>query len=402
MRPIGILREEKVPIDNRVPLSPNQCKTIIEEWGIPIHIQPSEHRCFTNGEYEDVGVVLKEDLSDCRMLIGVKEVPKERLIPNQIYFFFSHTIKAQPYNRDLLLAILDKNIRLIDWECLTNEKGERLIAFGRWAGIVGAHNALYMWAKRSGDFKLDRAVAINSFEKVKASYQNISFPPIRIALTGTGRVGQGCLEILRAAGIREVHPAEYLTGSFSEAVFVVLDSGDLNIRKTDGGYQQQEFFQNGELYETKFGAYAAKTDLMINGIYWDPKAPAFFTQDEMKQADFRIKAIADITCDIAPHSSIPSTLRPSTIENPIYGYDTQTGKETSAFIDSSVDVMAIDNLPNELPRDASEEFGTMFLKYILPEAIKPDRSTMLWNATIAIDGKLNHPFEYLSDFVNGK
>lgn len=397
---IGILREGKIPPDSRVPLTPAQCRELCTSTpGLCIVVQPFPGRCYTDQEYLDAGIALQEDLSDCDFVMGVKEVPIPLLIPGKTFFFFSHTIKRQAYNRPLLQAVLEKKIRLIDYEVLTDGKGERLIAFGRFAGMVGAHNALYTYGERSGQFHLPRMKDCHDYAEARALYKQIHWPPIHIALTGTGRVGNGAAEVLRDMGIREVDPNTFLNAQFGEAVFTQLHTADYVRRKDGLPFEKTHFHQHPEAYDSHFTPYTRVADVFINGIYWDDRAPVFFTPEEMAHIDFRIQVIADVTCDIAPDSSIPSTIRPSTIENPVYGFDPAHWKEVPAYQAGAIDVMAIDNLPNELPRDASAAFGDMFKTQVLPELFRSE-STILERATIAAGGALTERYHYLQEFVN--
>lgn len=399
---IGILKEGKTPEDNRVVLTPSHIRSALDQFpDLNIVVQPSATRCFSDEEYSSLNIELQEDLGDCDVVIGVKEVLIDWLMNDKTYFFFSHTIKEQSYNRDLLRAVLKKQIRLIDYECLKDDKGIRVIAFGRWAGIVGAHNGLYTWGQRSGAFSLKRAKDCKDYEALIQSYRGVQWPPIKILTTGNGRVARGANELLENAGIRKVNPQDYLNKDFDEAVFTNVDCDLLYARKSDGGFDWQEFFSKPEIYRSTFEPYTKVTDLFINSIYWDPQAPAYFSVKDMESESFHIQAIADITCDIAPDSSIPSTIRPSTIADPIYGFDPATGKETNAHSPKVIDVMAVDNLPNELARDASTSFGDLFMEHVMPELIR-EKSAFLDRATIAWQGRLNGPFEYLQGYVDGK
>jgi len=398
---IGLIREGKTPPDTRVVLTPGQCKNILQNGDITITVQPSPNRCYTDEEYRNAGISINENIEDCDVLLGVKEVPIDQLIPNKTYCFFSHTIKEQPYNQKLLQAVVEKNIRLIDYECLVNSKGQRIIAFGHWAGIVGAHNALWTWAKKYQQFQLPRAVEVNDLAQLKQDYTNVTFPPIKIAVTGGGRVAKGVFEILDAASIKKVNTEEFVNQTFDEAVYTQLDSDQLYDRKSDNGFEMKEFFTQPELYKCIIQPYLSCTDLFINAIYWNPDASAYWNLEDMKAENFNIKVIADITCDIAPEASIPSTIKPSTITDPVYGFDVNTQKETEPFKANTIDVMAIDNLPNELPRDASEDFGNMFIDNVLEEFLKGE-SKILHQANIAINGNLNTPFEYLRNYLEGE
>ena len=396
---VGIIREGKIPPDSRVAITPDQCRELMQKYPeIEIVVQPSPKRCYTDEEYEKAFVKLEEDLSDCDVLFGVKEVPVALLIPGKTYFFFSHTIKEQPYNRKLLQEVLKKNIRLIDYEVITDEKGNRLIAFGRFAGIVGAHNGLMAYGIRTGLFDLKPMHTFKDLNAVKEFYDTINLPPFKVVLTGGGRVARGAMETLDYLKIRKISSAEFLNEEFDHPVYVQLNTEDLYERKGDQHFNAFDFHENPENYVINFKEYTAVADIMINGIFWDPKAPVFFTKEEMKDADFKIQTIADVTCDI--NGSVPSTVRASTILDPVYGYDPQSEQETTPYQKRSIDVMAVDNLPNELPRDASEAFGKMIMKYVWDE-LTEDSSDLLDRASITRDGKLTDEFKYLQDYVDG-
>ena len=396
---IGIIKEGKVPPDTRVALNPMQCKYAKDNYPIDIVIQSSPTRCFTDKEYLEEGIQIQENLHDCDLLLGVKEVPIPQLIDEKIYFFFSHTIKEQVYNKSLLQSILQKNIQLIDYEVLTNEKKQRLIAFGKFAGMVGAHNALYTYAQRTGQFSMQRMHQYYDYKAAKASYTTINWPPVKIVLTGMGRVAGGAAQVLKDMGIQQVSPKTFLTKNIHQASFCQLDCHDYAAHRKGKSFELAHFFKYPQDYNSIFKPYTQVADIMINGIYWDNQAPAFFTIKDMQSDDFNIQVIADVTCDIAPVSSIPSTLRASTIADPIFGFDPITGKETLPHQVDGIDMMTIDNLPNELPRDASTAFGIQFIKYILPELSNFKESRIIERATVAVEGNLGKHFGYLKGFV---
>jgi len=341
-------------------------------------------------------------LSDCDVLIGVKEVPIDELIPNKVYFFFSHTFKKQVYNRKLLQAIIQKNIHLIDYEALTNDKNQRLIAFGKFAGMVGAHNALWTYAQRTKSFEMKRMKDCFDYTAAKKMYKHIYFPSVKIVLTGTGRVANGAAQVLGDMGIRKVSATDFLKYDFNEAVFVQLNCHEYAARKDGEPFVLTDFFQNPAQYKSIFEPYTKASDIMINGIYWDNAAPVFFTKEAMKREDFSIKVMADVTCDIAPVSSIPSTLFASTIADPVFGYDPKTASAVGPYQDHVVDVMSIDNLPNEMPRDASTNFGEQFIDSVVEELLKMEDSAVIRRATIARDGGLGVDYGYLEGFVAGE
>lgn len=397
---IGIIREGKVPPDTRVPLTPEQCITIKEQHKVEIVVQPSANRCFSDEEYVAAGLQLSEDLNDCDILLGVKEVPIAQLIPNKTYFFFSHTIKKQSYNRNLLRAMIERNISMIDYEVLKAETGKRVIAFGRWAGIVGAHNGIWTYGQRTGYFDLPRMTEFRDFAEAKAFYTSrLDLPNLKVVLTGTGRVGNGSAEVLEAMGFTKVKPREFLSERFETPVYTQLVCKNYAARKSDNGFDKPEFYAHPERYQSIFVPYAQVADIMINGIYWDNAAPAFFTKEEMRNTDFNIKVIADITCDIAPVASIPSTLYATTIDNPVFGYNPITEKAEEPYQAHTIDMMTIDNLPNELPRDASESFGLQFMNHVVEELLYQPKGRMMRQANICKDGDLTDEFEYLRDYV---
>lgn len=398
---IGVIKEGKVPIDRRVPLTPEQVRSIIKSHpDVLIKCQKSDIRCFQDEEYAQAGATLVDDVSDCDIILGVKEVPLEMLSNGKTHFFFSHTIKKQAYNRHLLQAIIQKKIRLIDWECLTNKSGKRLIAFGRYAGIVGAYNGILTYGKRYNLFHLRPAHTCFDLDDLRTEFSKVALPKIKIILTGGGRVSKGAMEVLDGMGIRKVSPAEFLNEHFNEAVYTQLNSRDYNKRKTGGIFDRDEFYSDPTKYESNFLPYARKADLLIAGAFWDPRAPVLFTKEDISASDFKIHVIADITCDI--EGSIPSTKQPSTIEDPVYDYNPSNDRVEEAFTDEgNITVMAVDNLPCELPRNASEDFGKEFVAHILPNLLGEDKDAIIERATITKDGRLTDKFAYLQDYLDG-
>lgn len=400
MTKIGVIKEGKVPIDRRVPLTPKQAKFIQDHFNVEVSIQSSDIRCFSDDDYRNVGLPIVDSVEDCDIILGVKEVPMDKLVPNKTHFFFSHTIKKQDYNRELLRSILEKKIRLIDWETLTNESGNRIIAFGRWAGIVGAYNGLWTYGKRTNLFNLKRANECFDYEDLKNEYGKINLPNVKIALTGGGRVTKGAMEVLLEAGISQVTPHDFLSERFDEPVFTQLNSRDYNKRKDGGEFHRNEFYSNPELYEGDFLKYAKVTDILIACAFWDPAAPVLFHREDILRDDFDIRIIADITCDI--EGSIPSTKKPSTIDDPIYDYNPSDDQVEQALSDEgNITVMAVDNLPCELPRDASASFGNELVNNVIPHLLGDDSEGIIHRATIAKDGVLTNNYNYLQDYVNG-
>lgn len=400
MLKIGIIREDKSPPDSRVPLNPTQCKSLIDD-GIDLVVQSSQVRCFTDEDYQSAGVPVVSDVVDRDILLGVKEVPIDKLIPNKTYFFFSHTIKEQVYNRKLLQAVIERNIRLLDYEVLTNESGARVIAFGKFAGMVGAHNALWTYAQRTSSFQLPRMKDLYDYAAAKEVYKQTNFPNVKLVLTGTGRVANGAAQVLDDMGFQKVRPMDYITKQYDHPVYTQLSSFYYTKRKDKREFDDvRDFYNNPSMYESDFDHFLLNSDIMVNGIYWNNDAPAFFTLEQLASDDFNIKVIADVTCDIAPISSIPTTIKASTITDPVFGYDPQTQAESKPYQAHTLDMMTIDNLPNELPRDASTAFGEMFMEYVMPELIAGG-GPMLDKGSVARDGDLGKHFEYLRNYLKG-
>jgi saccharopine dehydrogenase (NAD+, L-lysine-forming) len=397
MTRIGLIKEGKIPADNRVALTPAQCKWIQKNASnLKIVVQSSPHRCFADREYLSAGAEVKEDISDCDILLGIKEVPIDELLPGKTYLFFSHTKKKQPHNRQMLKSILDKQITLIDYECLEHDDGQRIIGFGFFAGVVGAHNGMMAYGERSGSFHMDRVFKQKDFKELIHSYFGLKIPPIKIAVTGSGRVAHGILEVMNLMGIIEVEKEEFVSREFSYPVYVQLKGADLYAHKKTGTYNREHFHDHAEEYDCLFEQYIPHTDILMNGVFWDVTVPRLFELDRVAKPNFRIQVIADVTDD--SHGSIPINLGDQTIEDPIYGVDRLSFEKTTPYLPGSVDVMAVGNLPNELPRDASKYFGEQLLKYILPDLLAGG-SVVIDGATLVKRGQLTGKFEYLRDYA---
>ncbi|PHR29923.1 MAG: alanine dehydrogenase [Desulfotalea sp.] len=398
---IGLIREGKVPVDRRVALPPGHAQKVLEKYpNVEIVAEQSDIRCFSDQDYEDSGIKIVKTLDDCDVIFGVKEVPIPSLITEKTYFFFSHTIKKQAYNRDLLQEILQKKIRLIDYETLTAKNGSRIIAFGRWAGIVGAYNGILTYGKRYNLFELKRANDCFDIEDLKNEFSRVTLPPVKIILTGGGRVAKGAIEVLIGMGIRKVTPSQFLEQHFDFPVFCQLNVRNYN-KKADGtDFSRNEFYKEPQRYDGDFLKYTQHADILIASAFWAPQAPVLFDRKDMLRDDFKINVIADITCDI--EGSIPSTKQPSTIADPIYDYNPCDDLVENPFSDEgNITVMAVDNLPCELARDASMSFGDELVANVLPAFLGKDEDEIIKRATIAEQGKLTDKFNYLQDYVDG-
>jgi len=397
----AIIKERKDPPDRRVVLTPQACKALKNAFPeMEIMVESSEHRTFSDQEYRDLNIEVTDDISSAEVLLGVKEVPIYALIPDKKYFFFSHTIKKQPYNRDLLRAVLDKNIELYDHEVITNTKGIRLVAFGRYAGIVGAYNGIRTYGLKSKTFTLPRAQELSDQKNLILELKKVTLPPIKIVLTGKGRVSNGAKEMLDGMGLKETEPDVFLNQTFDEAVYCQIDVLDYNKRKDGRVIDMYDFFDHPEDYESDFLRFAKVSDVYITGHFYASGAPYIFTRQDAKSNDFKIKVVADISCDI--DGPVASTLRASTIADPVYGYDPINEREVDYTTPGAIAVMAVDNLPNELPRDASLGFSESFVEHVIPAFFNGDKDGILDRARMTQKGKLTHRFQYLEDYVRGK
>lgn len=398
MKTIGVIREYKQPADLRTPLTPNDCLDLIKRFpGIKIIVQASPFRCFSDDEYRKIGIEVREDVSEADILLGVKEVPYNQLIADKTYLFFSHTIKKQAVNKKMLREILRKNITLIDYETLVWQGGHRIIGFGRFAGIVGAHYAFLMWGLRNKNFSILPANKCKNMDAMYAQYEGLQLPPMKIVLCGDGRVAHGAMEFFKRLKIHHITPEQFLETEYDHPVYVQLRSEDYYAHKDGRGWDKSDFYKHAENYRSTFSPYYRSADVMINAVYWHSKLEPFFTLEEMKNNDFRIKIISDISCDVP--GPVPSTVRSTTIAEPFYGFNPFINKETAPFEGQHIDVQAVGNLPCELPIDASIEFGNQLVKNILPYLLLADTDDIIKNATIATAGALTERFSYLTDYV---
>ena len=395
----GIIKERKNPPDRRVVFSPEKLTELVNLYPqAAIKVEKSDVRIFADEEYAANGFEISEDMHDCDVLLGVKEVPVEALIPNKKYFFFSHTIKKQPYNKKLLQAILEKNIELYDHEVIVDSNNRRLIGFGRYAGIVGAYNAFRAFGIKYDLFNLVKAETLPDKETLISRLRRPMLPPIKIVLTGKGKVGMGAKEILDAMKIKQVSVEDYLNRKYDEPVYVQIDSLDYNKRKDGQQLETSDFYANPQEYESDFGRFTKVSDMFIAGHFYGNNAPHILTRDMLKSADNKIKVIADISCDV--QGPIASTLRASTIADPFYGYYPSEDKEVDIQHPGAIVVMAVDNLPCELPKDASVGFGEMFLEHVIPAFFNNDKDGVLQRAKMTENGKLTKRFEYLTDYIS--
>jgi alanine dehydrogenase len=393
---LGLIKEGKVPNDNRVALTPRQCKWFKEQytdWDIMVETAPD--RCYSDKEYETEGIKVVTDLSEATILLGIKEVPKDQLIAGKTYLFFSHTKKAQPYNQAMFHAMIDKQITLIDYECMEHEDGQRLIGFGFFAGIVGAHNGIMAYGNRTKAFQIGRVKDVKDYMELVHTYFGLKLPTIKIAVTGSGRVAHGILEIMNLLDVQQVEPEDYHR-KYAYPVYVHLKGADLYLHKATGKYNRSDFHENPSQYNCLFPKYLKETHILMNGVYWEKGIPPLFTLDDLKEDDSALTTIADITDDM--HGSVPINLGDGSADHPVYGVDINRVEKTAPYLHTSIDVMAIGNLPNELPRDASRFFGEQLIKYVLPDLIG-DGNTIIQKATLLKKGVLTEHYTYLKEYA---
>ncbi|MCF8323166.1 MAG: NAD(P)-dependent oxidoreductase [Flavobacterium sp.] len=397
----GIITERKNPPDRRVVFSPDalmQLKQFSQD--VEVKVESSNDRVFTDDEYRNAGIEVSDDISDCAVFFGVKEVPIDSLIENKSYFFFSHTIKKQSHNRQLLKALLEKNIDFYDHETLVDENNHRLIGFGKYAGIVGTYNAIRAFGIKFELFKLPKAITLSGNEALITHLKRIILPPIKLVVTGNGKVGSGVKEVLDAIKIKKVATNDFLTKNYTQAVYTQIDVLDYNKRKDGAVFDNNDFFENPSEYESDFERFTKVSDIYISGHFHANEAPDILSQEMLQANNCKIKIVADISCDI--NGPIACTLRSSTIEEPFYGYLPNENREVDIFHPAAIVVMAVDNLPCELPKEASEGFGQMMLEQVIPAFFNGDKEGILQRAKITEKGKLTPRFSYLQDFVDGK
>ncbi len=395
---LGLIKEGKVPSDNRVALTPKQCKWFMGQYpDWDIIVESSDTRCYLDREYQKEGIKVVADISRADIILGIKEVPIQQLIPNKTYLYFSHTKKAQPHNQALFHAMMDRKITLIDYECLEHEDGQRLIGFGFFAGVVGAHNGIMAYGNRTKEFHLGRVKEVKDYLDLIHTYFGLKLPAIKIAITGSGRVAHGILEIMNLLDVQQVEPEEYVSRHYAYPVYVHLKGKDLYAHKESGNYDRYDFHTNPQNYKCKFNNYLTTTHILMNGVYWEPGIPSLFTIEELKGDNVILSTIADITDDYK--GSVPINLGDATSDDPVYGVNLYTMEKTNPYFPGNVDLMAVGNLPNELPRDASRFFGEQLIKYVIPDLIGVGNS-IIDNATILIKGNLTEAFAYLKQYAS--
>ena len=399
---IGIIRESRND-ENRTPLVPEHIKKYKESNpNINFIIQPSNSRCFSDEEYELCGAKINENLNECSIIFGVKEIDPNILINNRTYLFFSHTFKInkqqkniEKHKKDLLLSILNKKITLIDYENIRGKNGTRCLGFGRFAGIVGCYNTLNLLLKVLGKQSLASAYKINDYERLVLNLKNLYFPKTKILVTGDGRVAKGVIELLNLTNIKAVSKKDFLEKKFDQPIFCNLETKDYVTNNSSTNFNLEHFINNPQDYSSSALQYLKETDILISAHYWDPSSPKIFENEDLKDLQ-NLKIVGDITCDI--NGSVPTTIRSTTIEEPNYWIERYNLKEIDENNDG-IAVMAVDNLPSELPRDSSTEFSEGIINEVLPFLLKEDDGRIL-NGTITTDGSFLEKYNYLNNYIN--
>ncbi|MCF6132194.1 NAD(P)-dependent oxidoreductase [Flavobacterium wongokense] len=396
----GIIKERKNPPDRRVVFTPEELVRLKNEHPeAVIKVESSDIRVFNDEAYRNLGIEVADDISDCDVFFGVKEIPVDYLIPNKKYFFFSHTIKKQVHNRKLLQAILEKNIELYDHETIVDANNKRLIGFGRYAGIVGAYNGFRAFGIKYDMFTIPKAETLQTKEDLIVRLKRQILPNIKIVLTGHGKVGMGAKEILDGMKIKQVSPDDFLNKVYTQPVYTQIDVLDYN-KRIDGtkADSNKDFYQHPEAYTSDFERFSKVSDIFMAGHFHANGSPDILTREMLNAPDNKIKVVADISCDV--DGPIASTIKASTIADPFFGYLPSTGEEVPYSHPGSIMVMSVDNLPCELPKDASEGFGEMFMEHVIPAFFNGDKDGILARAKVTENGKLTPRFAYLQDYVD--
>ncbi|MFH0882699.1 MAG: bifunctional lysine ketoglutarate reductase /saccharopine dehydrogenase family protein [bacterium] len=428
---IGIRREDKSELERRAPLTPNDVAELVRDHRIQVSIEPSDTRIFPDSAYREAGATLTDDLSDCDLIVGIKEVPVERLIDGKPHLFFSHTAKGQPYNMPLLASVLMKNVTLLDYELVTDEDGLRLIAFSYQAGQAGTINSLWALGQRllakgidsplttleqSIRYQGGLAEAKEAMHRVGDQIHKQGLPaavsPLIIGITGEGRVAGGARDVLDVMNpveltIEQLQDGEALAGLSGHEVYVVYFNMEYFLERIDGGdgFDFDEYTQHPERYRSNFSRYLPSLTVMVNGIYWDERFPKLVTLDDAKRLytddDPKLLVIGDITCDVG--GSVETTVKATLPDNPVYVYLPETGQIRDGFEGEGLLMMTVDILPSEIPETSSVHFGAM-LKPLLPALAEVDFSQPFDKlelppafrlSVIAHQGQLTPPFRYL-------
>jgi alanine dehydrogenase len=402
---IGLIKETKVPEDNRVALSPEQAARLNREYlDSEIVVQSSDLRAFSDEEYHQAGVKVVDDLSDCDVLFGIKETQIDTMIPGKHYFFFGHIAKQQAYNRPLLQAMLAKGLTFSDYEYLVDENDERVCAFGWWAGVVGVYYTLRGYNLKMGHDSLPKPDRKFTLSQMRTILTTSQLPKLKILITGNGRVAQGATYMMRECRAQELTFEEFMGDEPVDCLSFYRASVHELVKRKDGkSFDRKDFKDNPEAYESDFIKFAKHTDIFISCHYWDPKAPVYLEKEDYEKYHLPIKMIGDVTCDI--NGSIKSTTRSTTHDDPYFDFNPVTCNEEEPFSSpENITVMAVDTCPNALAIDASKYFGDMLIEYVFKPLLsgEVEQSDVIRKATIVRDGELTDKYSYLNVFAGNR
>jgi len=400
---IALIQETKIPVDNRVALSPKQVAELNKRF--PQHeivVQASDIRAFSDDEYRTAGARVVKQVEDCDILFGIKEAKIESLIPDKHYFFFGHIAKMQEYNRPLLQAFMQKHITFCDYEYLVDDNNNRVCAFGWWAGVVGTYYTLRGYGLKHKLYELPKPDRRFTLDQLLKALEQVNLPKVKLLVTGAGRVSQGAQYVLDNIGAQKMTEDAYLSiENVDKLSYAVVDVDRLVRRKDGGAFSWNDFTHYAKEYESDFMRWAKQTDLLLCAHFWGPDAPVYLSEDDIRNKDMRIRMIGDVTCDIK--GSIKSTVRPATHEEPYYDYNPITEQDEPAFSSpNNISVMAVDTCPNALAMDTSEYFGKMLIQHVFEPLLKGEPSTVINRAMILKNGELTPRFDYLTEFAKGK
>lgn len=428
MRTIGIRKEDKNVWERRVPLIPGHVKKLKSEFDITTLVEPFERRTFTDNEYKEAGAEVTPDYNDAPVIFAVKEIPIKLLQKDKTYIFFSHTIKGQDYNMPLLKKIMDLGCTLIDYETMTDENGRRVVFFGKYAGYAGMIDTLHGLGKRlnlSGIetpfLQIKPAYEYRDIEEAKQHVKQVSeeikekglpteVSPLVFGFAGYGNVYKGAAEVFDLLPFEEVTPEELsdMDEESGKIVKVVFKEKDMVKHKDGNPFELQDYYSNPENYVSAFSKYLDNIDVLINAIYWDDRYPVFVTKKYLKENkdNLKLKVIGDITCDI--DGAIEITYKSTPSDNPAFVYNPATDKYTDGYAGKGVVNIAVDNLPAELPRDASTGFSNA-LNVFVPGIVNADMDKsfedagydpVIKRAVIVYKGKLTPDYQYLEEYLD--
>ncbi|KAJ2609943.1 hypothetical protein H4S08_003829, partial [Coemansia sp. RSA 1365] len=426
---IGIRREDKNRWERRVALTPAHVRRLIKETGARVLVQPSNTRIFNNASFERVGAVIEEDLSKADAILGIKEIPIDKLIPDKTYLLFSHTHKGQSYNMQTLQAFLDKNIRLIDYELMTDPNScKRLVLFGTHAGYAGMIDGLHGLGQRllalgynSPLIHMGQAHVYPNLECVNTKLSHVAdiisdqglpdaFTPMLFTFTGAGNVTQGARAIFDKLPHENVTVDElpsiardrYNQRYKNRLLALQIGAQDYVERIAGGKYDREEYREFPDRYRSVFAEKIAPyTTMLVNGIYWESKYPRLMTTQDLaaiqrkRELKSKMLAIADISCDIG--GSLEFMSHASTIDTPFFYVDAVNSVEHKDIEKPGVQINSIDNLPTELPFEASKHFGDALYPYAKALATGNLADAVLHNAIICQNGSLEKRYQHLQD-----